>query len=122
MDLIYVFLMMSDVEHEVPFICKFFIFFHVFLFMYLLHLFFNSRNIVDGAQQSFSQCVPTPASRSLGHLLKMHIFRHHSSPRESESLEVGPSRSPVYQSLRTIGLQEWHSPITGFHIKCELEK
>lgn len=75
MDLIYVFLMTSDVELEVPFICKFFIFFHVFLFMCLLHLFFNSRNIVDGAQQSFSQYAPHPCIRVPWKFIKNVYFQ-----------------------------------------------
>lgn len=85
------FLMISGIEHEVLLlICKFCIFFHVFLFTCPLHLFFNSRDLVDGVHSSQPQGVLlSPASRSPGNLLKMHIFRHHPRPRESASLGVG---------------------------------
>lgn len=57
-DLVYIFLMTNDVEHEA--LClylKFSYNVHVFLFVYLLHLLFNSfKKHLDGVQQWFSKC------------------------------------------------------------------
>lgn len=64
-------------EHEVHFLYLSFSYnVHVFLFMYLEHLSFNSFKNHHSLWQWFSKSVPTPAaSTSPGNLLKTQIFR-----------------------------------------------